>query len=350
IEGCMSGGMSRLLILFNPKMRSGSVYHREAEGRANIVQLSAFNHPNVRRGRNVIPGAVDRETTVRRINEWTRPLVGGERDDASCFEVPDFLVGVVAQSPSGLQYDPLPAGIRKVVEPAFSYMVLGDYPAQAAAQLISQSWIDRARTRYDLYVAKYGDRPPAGIKPKLGVDIAELGVDANVACLRWGGFVRIDDMWNGVDTDVSTLRTLQIYRDNDCDLAFIDGTGVGSSVAPAMARMGRRDGVRAISIKLAGRPTPFIKDEIGEFYQLRDQLWWGLREWLRTDETSMLPKDPYLLDELRAVQYEKLLSGKIRVTTKPKMRELLKRSPDRADALTLTFAPYERPKIIKLSF
>ncbi len=120
-------------------------------------------------------------------------------------------------------------------------------------------------------------------------------------------------------------------------------------MAPAMARMGRKDGVRAISIKLASGPTPFIKDEIGEFHQLRDQLWWALREWLRTDETAMLPRDPYLLDELRAPQYEKLLSGKIRVTTKPKLRALLNRSPDRADALTLTFAPFERPKIMKLA-
>ena len=81
---------------------------------------------------------------------------------------------------------------------------------------------------------------------------------------------------------------------------------------------------------------------------LRDQLYWALMMWLRDDNTSMLPPDQYLLDELAALQYEVNLRGKIRVTDKDKLRTKLRRSPDRADALALTFAPYERPKIMRL--
>jgi hypothetical protein len=51
----------------------------------------------------------------------------------------------------------------------------------------------------------------------------------------------------------------------------------------------------------------------------------------------MLPPDEVLLEELQTPTYE-IRNGKIRVMDKQTMRELLKRSPDRADSLCLTFA------------
>jgi len=50
----------------------------------------------------------------------------------------------------------------------------------------------------------------------------------------------------------------------------------------------------------------------------------------------MLPPDEMLVEELSTPTYE-VVNGKIRVMKKDTMRELLKRSPDRADALCLTF-------------
>lgn len=351
IETCMSGGMARLLVMFNPKMQSGYLYHMEQNGIANVITLSAFNHPNVITGKDLIPGAVNREITVRRINEWTEPLREGEVPDVSCFEVPDFLVGSIAKSTKGVDYPPLIGGTRKITVPSFSYMVLGQYPVQSETQLISKSWIDAARVRWDLYVAKNGERPPAGIRPILGLDVAEMGVDYNIACLRYGGYVpKFSYLWNGLDTDMTARKTLQIYRDNNVYIGMIDATGVGSSVAPFMAREGRMDNdpVRTIGVKVAGSPSPMIQSSVGEFYMLRDQLYWAVMLWLRDDDTAMLPPDQYLIDELSALQYEVDLRGKIRVIDKEKLRKRLKRSPDRADALALTFAPYDRPKIMRL--
>jgi hypothetical protein len=50
----------------------------------------------------------------------------------------------------------------------------------------------------------------------------------------------------------------------------------------------------------------------------------------------MLPPDEMLLEELSCPTYE-VRNGKIEIIQKTTMRELLKRSPDRADALCLTF-------------
>jgi hypothetical protein len=46
--------------------------------------------------------------------------------------------------------------------------------------------------------------------------------------------------------------------------------------------------------------------------------------------------DEQLIEELQTATYEVKI-GKIRIIDKATMRELLKRSPDRADALCLTF-------------
>ena len=191
IESCMSGGMARLLILFNPRVKAGPVWEKEEKGQANVVEMSAFSHPNVITGEDVIPGAVSREITVRRIHQWTRPLAGGEVIDDNCFEVPEFLIGHVATALDGKQYPPLQGGWRKVTDPAFFYMVLGIYPSQAVKQLISESWITAARKRWDEYVAAHGEIPPKDERPIMGLDLAEYGTDYNVACLRYKetGFV-----------------------------------------------------------------------------------------------------------------------------------------------------------------
>ena len=98
IESCMSGGHFRLLVMFNPRAEAGPVYRMERDGLAHVVSLSAFHHPNVIEGRLVIPGgAVDRETTVRRINQWCRRLNDKEpRETSECFELPSFLAGATA--------------------------------------------------------------------------------------------------------------------------------------------------------------------------------------------------------------------------------------------------------------
>lgn len=348
IEGCMSGGsVVRLLVMFNPRHQSGVLYRREKNHQANVVEISALDHPNVTSGDNVIPGAVTRETTLRRINMWTRPLHRDEPVTAACFQVPDFLVGEKVTGMDGAEYPPLSPGTRKIEEPSFSYMVLGKYPAQSVNQLISDSWIDDAVTRWRDYVSKNGEIPPA-IQPTMGLDMAEFGTDSNVAFLRYDSFVAKPIVWAGVDTDYTARRGLDIYRKYGVNIAMVDATGIGSGVAPSMVRLARPDDVRAVSVKVSSRPSGVMKSELGEFYQLRDQLWWLLREWIEKNPNAMIPPDGFLLDELRAIEYD-VSNGKIRVTSKEELRKKLRRSPDRADSLCLTFAPFERSRWVRIN-
>lgn len=334
IETCMSGGHARLLVMFNPRHESGPVYRMERDQQANIVELSAFRHPNVVTGEDIITGAVDRQKTLRRINEWTRPLAGDEKPDNECFNVDEhcpYLVGEVGYSLKGVAYPPLPAGWRKVTNSIFFYIVLGLYSPMGEEQLISLTWINDARARWDAYVAVNGEKPPIGVAPILGQDQAEFGRDKSVICLRYGGWVKPFIMWSGMDPDISATKGADIYHAYNAHLANVDATGVGAGVAPKMSRLG----CNAHSIKVASSPT--YETELGEFGILRDQLWWSVREWLRTDPGAMLPPDEDLTEELMTPTYE-VASGRLRVMSKDMMKDLLKRSPDRADSLCLTFA------------
>ncbi len=126
IESCTSGGHARLLIMFNPRAEVGAAYRMIRDGRANIIHLSAFNHPNVMSGKDEIPGAVTRETTIRRINEWCRPLLGGEKNSEECFELPNFLEGQTAKSQSGWNIRRLNPDIIKSWSPPSLTWCLGN--------------------------------------------------------------------------------------------------------------------------------------------------------------------------------------------------------------------------------
>jgi len=329
IESCISGGDAHLLVMFNPRHESGIVYRMERDGIANVIEMSAFRHPNVITGEDTVPGAVSRETTVRRINEWTRALAPGEAPDAECFAVPDFLVGAIAQRLSGAPYDPLPAGHRKVEEPAFWHMVLAMYPPVGEGQLISRSWVRAAFARYEAYTKLNGGKPPK-IAPRMGLDVAELGQDFNAMCLRYGGYVPPIELWNGVDTQVTSERAADIYHARKCAVACVDGTAVGSGVAPAMEKLG----CEAYGVKMHTKPTMEIEE--GIFTHMRDQLYWLTRLWLRHDMTAMIAPDDRLEEELICPTYMNI-GGKLRVMPKDKMKELLGRSPDRMESLILTF-------------
>lgn len=341
IQSCMTGGVARMCIFFNPRAEVGPLYEMEKDRTANVIELSAFNHPNVITGMDLFPGAVDRETTVRRINEWTRPKFDEEKIDGECYTVPDFLVGTIARRQNGKDiFPPLQAGWRKIVTPAFSYMVLGQYPSQGETQLISRAWIYAARSRWDAYVTQFGENPPRGVRPILGIDVGELGNDWSVVCPRYGGFVARFKGWQGVDTLVTGRKAAGIYRELGAYQANVDGCGVGAGVWPVMED--ELPGACIMRFMTSAKVTE--STEFGTFGTMRDQVWWMVREWLRDDSNkrsdAMLPPDDWLIEELIVATYM-MDKGKIKVMDKTTMREMLpkRRSPDRADALCNTFAP-----------
>lgn len=335
IESCMSGGFARLCVTYNPRGAQGPVYNREISGGANVVRISAFTHPNVITGEDLIPGAVTRDKTVMRLAKWSRPIYDGEDpNDADVIEVPDFLVGCRAIDDKGYQTEPLKPGYRKVTEPALYYMVLADYAPAGMNQLIDEASIQAARARWEARVEQSGVYPPTGVRPVLGHDVASEGDDWNCVCLRYGGFIPPMRKWRGVDARASGDKGAAIGKDVDASHCFVDATGVGAGAYGAY----RIKSLDYTPVHSMGKPTK--KSEIGQFYRLRDQCLWELREWLKNDPSATLPPSELLLEELRVLTYEKSTEdGKIHVMPAKDIKQALGRSPDEMMSLAYTFAP-----------
>lgn len=340
IESCMSGGYARLLVLFNPRKQSGPVYQMEKNGDANVVHLSAFRHPNVVTGNDIIPGAVTRQVTVRRIHEWTRKCYPGEKLTSDVFRVPGFLENVVVEKrKKGEFYPPLEGGLRKVTESAFSYMVLGEYPSIAENQLISKDWLVPAQERWKEYVSKHGEISPLNIGPKLSLDVAEFGDDLNVETARYEYFVPSQRFWSGVDIVQSSKLLYEDARILKAEGAWIDANGLGSGVPPLMKEYGFEEAYRIMVQEAPTEEATTGGLVLGQFERIRDQGFWTMREWLKNDPRAMLPPCKFLEEELLALTYSRNTRNRIKIVANDVLKDLLGRSIDRAFSLMLTFCP-----------
>ena len=342
VEGCMSGGvLVRFIICFNPKMRQGAAYRMIRDRKANVVTMSAFNHPNVVTGVNLIPGAVTREVTIVRINNWSdvyHPKPEELEDlpinlPADVYAVPEFLVGTQAKDDSGVLLAPLPAGYRRITDPKFYYMVLGIFAAEGENQLISQKHIDEAVMRWKLYQAGYGSEAPDSIDPVMTLDVAEHGGDDNMAAFFYGDYLHEFEAWKGVDPDTSAQKAARLFKERQARKALVDAIGVGSGVPARMEKEGAKP---VIGVKVSEKAT--MRTEDGEFNRLRDELYWQMRLWFKSGK-AMIPDDKDLLFQLTLPTYEVRL-GKVYVMEKKVMRKLLGgKSPDKMECIVLRFGP-----------
>lgn len=194
-ESCMSGGFARMLIMYNPHFESGAVWDMVRDGRANVIELSAFNHPNVLSGTDELPGAVTRAITLRRIAEWTEAVVGipGPRD-GDCYRVPEHLVGCRLTNLGGMDLGELSSGWRRIVDPQFSYMVLGRYPLTG----LENAYFDRAWLSWVLRGLEEKD-------PRLKV-------------------IEMRDVFPGYS------GTLEIYASPDPDMSYVMGVDTSEGI------------------------------------------------------------------------------------------------------------------------
>ena len=86
-----------------------------------------------------------------------------------------------------------------------------------------------------------------------------------------------------------------------------------------------------------------VDDKQERFYNLKSQLWWGMRDWFRPDKNGKsrirIPNDSKLIEELKEMRYFYASDKKLRVESKEEMKKRIGRSPDKADALVLAFFP-----------
>ena len=198
--------------------------------------------------------------------------------------------------------------------------VLGEFPILDSAQFIPTDTVDRAMTTV-LTPPEYQH-----FSRVLGVDVARFGNDASVIVDRQGPRVHDIFTFRGLDTVEFTGKVLAIYKSNSYSSVFVDGIGIGAGVVDQLKRFN----VPVIDVVVSQKST-----DPKSYFNLRSQIYGRMRDWL---ETASMGPDKELREDLLGINYS--FNNKLQIILESK-KDMKKRgisSPDRGDALALTFA------------
>lgn len=199
--------------------------------------------------------------------------------------------------------------------PAYRIGVLGLPPLSDSDALIPFEWIQDAINR-ELAVGEYD--------PVLaGLDVA-AGGDRSALCIRQAGKVWPIKTLTTPDTSKTIeWAQLELLRE-DVAMTAVDTVGLGKTIYDQMRK---QVPVKAVH----GSASP----SSDRFYNLRAEMYWTLRDQFENRCIS-IPDDPELVNELGAIKadYE---GQKIKIVGKKEIRKQLGFSPDKADALAMSF-------------
>jgi len=209
----------------------------------------------------------------------------------------------------------------------FRIRVLGDFPLSDSDSLIPYDWVLDAVNR-EIEVLK-------GTYKVKGIDIG-LGGDKSVICTRIGPKVTEYEQFDSPDTTQVTGWILrELGDDDDFDFAFIDPLGIGAGVEGRIRELSNDTRFRflkkvvPVDVKRASSDT--------RYFRLRDQLYFRVRDAFERG-TITIPDDEELIGELTTIKWDAPDStGNLKIESKKDMRKRGLHSPNKADALALTF-------------
>lgn len=188
----------------------------------------------------------------------------------------------------------------------------------------------------------------------LGVDVARFGDDETVICKRIDGVVYPLVTYRKQDTTVTTGYVIKAAKEmlkNNTHLKQIyikvDDSGVGGGVTDQLNEIVKQE-------RLPFKVFPVINngtaDDAEHYENVGTEQWGVVREILNDDfsnymtgkeTTTRLPNDQKLISQLTTRKYRMTSRGKIALERKEDMKKRGLQSPDRADAVVLSFY---RPK------
>lgn len=228
------------------------------------------------------------------------------------------------------------ATLQSLPEPLRSQMLRGDFQAgrtDPVWQLIPTAWVKAAQARWTKRDAK-------GPMTCMGLDPSRGGSDRTAAARRHGTwFDEIVSVPGSVTVDGPTSAAFAVgLQRNGCAIA-IDSIGIGSSTLDFLR------GLNLNVFPVVASAVSGLYDKAGQlrFRNKRAEIWWRLREALdpTNPEPIALPPDQELLGDLCAQRWKVVTQGQvasIQIREKDEVREALGRSPDKGDAVALTFA------------
>lgn len=199
--------------------------------------------------------------------------------------------------------------------------VRGLFPSASFKQFIGLDLVDSAYNR-ELKPEQYNFAPKI-----ITVDPAWEGDDEFVIGMRQGLDFKILRTIPKNDNDFQMAQLIaQIEDEEKADAVFIDA-GYGTGIVSAGKTLGRPDWRLVWFGEKSNDPSCINK---------RSEMWKLAKEWLR--DGGSIPKDPQLHTELISPEAIPRADGKLQLESKKDMKSRGVASPNRADALVLSFA------------
>ncbi len=198
--------------------------------------------------------------------------------------------------------------------------VRGVFPSSSANALIGPEDVERAMSRhYDVTQYEFAAKI-------LGVDVARQGDDSSVIYPRQGRVAFKPRLLRIPDTMLVAQQVALSMDKWKPDAVFVDSTGgYGVGVVDALRQINKTP----IEVYFSGKPLD------GRYFNKRSEMWFEMAKWIK--DGGALPRDRELAEELIAATYT-FQGDKFRLCDKDDIKDLIGRSPDKADALALTFA------------
>lgn len=208
----------------------------------------------------------------------------------------------------------------------YAHVWEGAYQAASDMQFIHDAAVRKAMAR-----EVYTDISDELI---MGVDVARYGDDRSTIFLRRG----MDASTHKIITKekLSTMQLAGLIKElsdsMDVDGVFIDETGVGAGVVDRCLQL-QMDNV--IGVNFASAPDRVVQG-LPKTANKRAEMWAMMR--MAIDAGLQLPQDDQLQSDLTGPLYKYNTDNAIILEKKEDMKKRGIRSPDKADALALTFA------------
>jgi len=164
--------------------------------------------------------------------------------------------------------------------------------------------------------------------PKImAVGVARFGDDSTEIYMRQGLFAAHVETINQLDTMQVSAMVVHHIKEQTPHAVFIDETGIGSGVV---------DRVRQLGYDVIGVNAGGVAMKPAAYKNKRAEMWGLLKQWLQ--DGGALPNDRQLASQISTPFYEFDPSNRVVLEKKSDMKKRGLKSPDKADALAMTFA------------
>lgn len=327
-EGLMTQAFVKFVAIGNPTSRSSEFYRCFSSAAWHKVKLSCFDSPNLIA--NGITGLAELEREV----EAVRALNDAEAQARlSSYKV-------VKRHLLSLKWVVSMAMPEKwgMLHPLFVSKVLGQFPEDDAAALISLGTVEAAQRR--MYFAMPGDRKT------IGVDVARYGSDATVLTGMTGRRQTDRKPITKSGATVVAGNVIDMVRERGADVVVVDGTGVGGGVVDCLEEAKKEHGSVLADTEI--REVQFgarcaDDNDHAKFANLKARMFVLLAYDLKREDGIQLLNEDVYLDELPTIHYTFDSKGRYVIESKDDYkRRTGRKSPDDSDSLALAnFGHYD---------